>query len=444
MLTGFKKWYLFSLQKHAVYRPPSGAVICLCAALVCCINSSFASDVPRHMTDTHNQWEDYIQGLLPLGEQARAQLTDSDNALLEQELYRHMYLILSQGFGALVYQDSEHPDFWPQFSTMYNYAISNVDDTYYMTPIKPEGVYKVTGYRGTAHSVDFQIGSEHFFYTGLGKLGPPLNNFDLDQDIEIDVDGTFEFILSASRPKGYEGNWLPLDPRATHLLVRQVFYDWENEVTGRYSIERLDIPAAKPRQSRKKISAQLQKISESTANWINFVLAHTRNLRERDMINRMSVRDFSQAGGISSQMYMDGLYDIQEDEALILEVDIPEDCFYWSYVIYDELWHVVDWLNRQCSINGHSAHINSDGKFRAVVSARDPGVPNWLDNAGYQRGGLFGRFNRCPGELKPAMKRVAFDALRQHLPADTPIVSAQERDERVRARRRAIQLRRRW
>ena len=401
-------------------------------------------DANLHKPQHAASWASYVEGLVPLGEHLRGLLTDPEDAQLEQELYRHIYLILSQGFGGLVYQSATYPDFWPQFSTMYNFAISNVDDTYYMTPLDAEGVYKITGLRGSAHLVDFQIGSEHFFYSGLGKLGPPLSNYDLDEEIEITADGSFSVILSANRPAGYQGDWLPLDAKATHLLVRQVFYDWSTEVTGSFSIERLDVPAARPRDSADKIAAQLGNLTAATKNWAEFVLGHTRNLRERGVINRMAVRDFSQAGGVSTQIYMDGLYDLQDDEALILELEIPGDCFYWSFVIYDELWSIVDWLHRQVSINGHAAHIDSDGKFRAVISKQDPGVPNWLDTGGYIRGGLFGRFNRCPGELNPSMRKIAVSQVLRHLPPDTPRVSPAARDESLRARRRAIQLRRRW
>ena len=38
--------------------------------------------------------------------------------------------------------------------------------------------------------------------------------------------------------------------------------------------------------------------------------------------------------------------------------------------------------NRQSSLNGHQAVLDPDGVFRAVISARDPGVPNWLDTGG--------------------------------------------------------------
>jgi hypothetical protein len=382
--------------------------------------------------DTHpeeNSWAAYVAGLAALGGKFRGQLADPADAALVQELYRHMYMIVSQGYGGLVYQDAEYPDFWPQFSTMYNYAIINTDDTYYTTPLNPKGVYKVTGYRGTALMVDLQVGSEHFFYSGLGKLGPPLNNYDFDTDVkQVDKNGYFELIFSAERPAGYDGNWLYLDPKATHLFVRQIFYDYEKEVTGRYSIERLDVPAARPRDSADKMAAQLKNISTITHNWVQFALDHTKNLKQRGVVNQMAVRDFSNAGGVSTQIYMDGLFDISNDEALILELRVPDKCYYWGFVVYDELWQAIDWLNRQGALNGHQARIDD----------------NWLDAGGYQRGGVFGRFNRCPGKLEPTMQKVRFSDIRKYLPENTPVVSAEARDAALRARRRAIQLRQRW
>ena len=411
------------------------------------MNSATETKADDQMADEqspNDPWADYFRDLLPLGQQALSKLSIPDDPQLEQELYRHIYLILAQNFGALVYQDSEYPDFWPMFSTMNNFAITNADDSYYMTPLKQGGVYKLTGFRGSSFNIDFQVGSEHFFYTGLGVLGPPLANYDIDKSLTIAADGSFEFILSEKTPEGYEGDWLYLDPKGTHLLVRQVFYDWHNEKPGRFSIERLDIPAARPRDSAAKIESRLSQVVESTSNWINFVLNHTANLRQRGVINQMAVRDFSQAGGVASQVYMDGLFDLQDDEALILELDIPADCYYWGFVIYDELWHIIDWVDRISSINGRAAYIDDDGKFRLVISSQDPGTANWLDAAGYQRGGLFGRFKQCPGTLKPEMIKVKTADISESLPADTPVVTLEQREQILRDRRRSIQMRQRW
>ena len=101
-------------------------------------------------------------------------------------------------------------------------------------------------------------------------------------------------------------------------------------------------------------------------------------------------------------------------------------------------------MNRQSSINDTQAHIDSDGKFRAVVSRLDPGVPNWLDKADYPWGVIQMRWNRASDYPDPTMKKVPFAELREHLPSDTPVITAEERSERLRRRREGAQLRRIW
>ena len=399
-------------------------------------------------TDAANNWRNYTEGLLELGEYGRSLLSDPDDPQLQQELYRHLHLILSQTYGALVYQSEDYPDFFPAFSSLYNFAIDNFDDSYYVTPLDAQGVYRISGYRGSSYIVDMQIGEDDFFSKGLGPVLAPIQQYDLDKEINFGENGEFELVLSAERPQGYQGNWLELGATAKYLCIRQIYYNWveESEQPGRFAIERLDLPAIKPRESAEQISAQLKDIVISTTNWLNFGFSISKSLKERGVVNRLENSHFaSDAGGVASQLYTNGLFDLQDDEALLIEIDIPENCRYWSLVVYDEFWRVTgDWMHRQSSINGPSAHIDNDGKMRAVVSAQDPGITNWLDNAGYQHGGIFGRFKDCPGNPQSHSKKIKVTDLRLHLPRNTPSVTAEQRDATLRARRRALQLRNRW
>jgi len=79
-----------------------------------------------------------------------------------------------------------------------------------------------------------------------------------------------------------------------------------------------------------------------------------------------------------------------------------------------------------------------------VISFKDPGVPNWLDTGGYLYGGIQGRWNKADSCPMPATKKVKLADLRKHLPADTPTVTAAERDASLRDRRMGAQFRRRW
>jgi hypothetical protein len=106
--------------------------------------------------------------------------------------------------------------------------------------------------------------------------------------------------------------------------------------------------------------------------------------------------------------------------------------------------NTIDYSNRQSSINGYTARLDKDGKFRAVITATDPGVPNWLDTAGYTQGTLFGRWKECSSFPTPQLRRVKVADVRKYLPAETPTVSAEERDKAIRLRRLGAQMRKRW
>jgi len=60
------------------------------------------------------------------------------------------------------------------------------------------------------------------------------------------------------------------------------------------------------------------------------------------------------------------------------------------------LWNVhmqtLDYRSRRTALNQAQIVPESDGSYRIVVSAEDPGVPYWLDTAGHRRGTIFWRF----------------------------------------------------
>ena len=101
-------------------------------------------------------------------------------------------------------------------------------------------------------------------------------------------------------------------------------------------------------------------------------------------------------------------------------------------------------MNRQSSLNDSQARIDRDGKFRAVISRLDPGVPNWLDKADYPWGIIQMRWNRASDYPDPTIKKVPFGELRSHLPEDTPVVTPAQRRQDLRRRRESAQLRRIW
>jgi len=171
---------------------------------------------------------------------------------------------------------------------------------------------------------------------------------------------------------------------------------------------------------------------------------HVARLRQEGYVNKLKVFDTSQMGGLAGQFYYEGAYDLHEDEALIIEAKVPARCLYRSMILTNDLYETTDWYNNQSSLNDTQAHPDKDGVLRIVVSARDPGVPNWLDTAGYPSGVIQGRWAECDSQPIPSVQKVMVAQVRQSLPADTPQVSPQQREQIVRERRAALQHKPLW
>ncbi len=388
------------------------------------------------------EWDEFLDLLRNSGRESVAMLWNPDDPLMRQENYRYLLIGLAQGYLMIFHADPDYPDWVTFINSGFPNAGPNPDTIYWYSPIRADGVYRISGTRGSVYYCDIQVAGGMLGM--FDQPGPRLSGVDLDT-IKIEADGSFELIFSKERPHGYQGNWHQLDPRAMDLCVRQVSYDWVNEVDARLAIERLDVPARKPRVTKEQLSGRLKQLVRYVDVWGQFWLKYTRDLRAQNVINRLErMRVGENIGGLDEQYYYHGIYDLTPDEALIVETDVPRKCFYWNIHICDEQFLGVDWTNCQSSINGHQARIDSDGRFRAVVAMRDPGVPNWLDTAGFNRGQFMGRWLRSDSTPLPTAKKVLFADIRKHLPADTPTMSPQERDASLRLRRRGAQLRRRW
>ena len=104
-------------------------------------------------------------------------------------------------------------------------------------------------------------------------------------------------------------------------------------------------------------------------------------------------------------------------------------------------WESLDYANRQTSLTADQARLSSDGAYHYVIARRDPGVANWLDTEGFERGVILMRFDGMSGAEIPPGKEpfatlVPFSEIREHLPADEPVMGAAERAATI-ARRRA-------
>jgi hypothetical protein len=149
--------------------------------------------------------------------------------------------------------------------------------------------------------------------------------------------------------------------------------------------------------------------------------------------------------GLEGQVSAMGRFVLEEDEALLLSVP-KTGARYQGVQLGNEWFDALEWANRQTSLSAGQAHRASDGRYYYVISAQDPGVPNWLDTTGLRRGLFFLRFQglsqAIPKEDLPKASLLKMKDLRRLLPADTPVVDAAARRKQLAARQQ--QLRRRY
>jgi hypothetical protein len=175
-----------------------------------------------------------------------------------------------------------------------------------------------------------------------------------------------------------------------------------------------------------------------------FLLRLVKKLSDEGCTNRFVGERFQGHGGIAAQMYYQGLFEFEADEALILESELPESVNYWSVQLVDPFYSAIDFIGHSAAYNGRQARIDPDGKVRFVVAACDPGVPNWLEPAGWCQGGMFWRWHSASSFPVPAVRRVPLASLREHLPVDTPAIAPERRAVERAVRISQYQSRRRW
>lgn len=356
------------------------------------------------------------------------------------DVYRQTMMSLSYSYFAYFHADAEHPDWSPLWNPVFTLQ-PNPDDIYYYSPIRGDLTYKVSGNRGTVKILSF---TTQRFMSGMvddiSQIGGH-NEID-DQAIEFDNNGDFELIFSAERPVGHTGNWAPIASDATGMMVRLRSYDWLNEKDPTLSIECMDSVPLKKRLTPADIAERIQEMAKFPARKTKSYYRMQNSVK--DAVGFNVFQPVRMKGALAKQVYWPAVFQLEEGEALIIETELPQHRPYWNIQLNDPYFNALEYVYRLSSLNGHTAYVSSDGKFRAVIALEDPGVPNWLDPAGYKEGGIYGRWFDCDSEPTPIIKRVPLAELRQHLPADTPVISVEQRDQELRTRVRAAQRRRRW
>jgi hypothetical protein len=304
------------------------------------------------------------------------------------------------------------------------------------------------------------------YRTGFGTLD--------SSSIDVAEDGTFELMLGPKKPTGYAGHFIctmkPPSRRnpeagersADYVSGRQLFYDWENEEPIHLSIECLDKAGEHPPGlTPERTAGQLRRmggiIRGQMRFWLEFydVVLNCNQTHEHDgrpyfmpinAYNTPNAASSDTGGGMSTNVYAGGIYDLAEDEAFYIEATFTGDPVYTSMHLGNMWGESPDYANHQSSLNLHQMYMGADRVQRWVVAHRDPGVLNWIDTTGLPKGYLSHRwaYPALPDKKDwPTIsgRVISFDEIQKVFPKDQPRVTPEERREAIRIRQRHVQKR---
>lgn len=412
------------------------------------------------------------------------------------EGYRYVLGFLYGSMSRCLGPTPEYPFFVRSIQPMNRSTIDNSDAIYLHAPIDGRHSYTIRGRAGDTsawrgkvapagrrkapHYVIFQTPSGYAGDSGsLEELAPGsrANLAVLDStDLQVDADGRFEILLAPTRPAGYQGNFMctrgvktrrnrageevAREYVAESVTLRELFCDWENEDLLELFIYRNDrLGEPMPAYTPELAARQMDDVGRCTRNQVRFwnefygVTLEAYGGRDgapsrmmpRNDFNKPNAASLATAGGMTTNIYAGGIYELGADEALIIELHQPIEPEYLGFCLGNLWGESLDFANYQSSLNGLQAHRDPDGVLRCVIAHRDPGIANWVDTTGHAQGYMTVRwaYSHKPRDHWPwaTAQRVPFAEIDRHLPAGTRRVTAEERRAAIAVRQEHVQRR---
>jgi hypothetical protein len=377
--------------------------------------------------DLAQAWS-YLQEQLGKAAQAVASDPMSRNRADLAAGMRHLLVLLTAGIDEVLRFDPQPVLGVQRTSTddIVTWGMECPDCIYTRAVLRGGESYRLFGNRGTARYVGLQT---------MNGIAATAN--ELVDELEVDGDGNFEVVLS---PDERPGNWMRIDGDHPTLTVRHFFYDWDTEVASSLHIERLGDAVDSNGGSLDPavaVSRQLVALGDFVHDNLAFFLQFGAAAPPNGFLPPIDRTDI---GAAAENRPVIGRWELQPDEALIVEVEPPEG-IYWSFSIGNPWWETIHYGRHQSSLNAHQAAVDSDGVVRVVLCERDPGVANWLDTAGHSNGPIILRCVRTKTAPTPSTRVVPFDQVHAELPPDTTTVDAEERASILAGRRKAVRER---
>ena len=347
-------------------------------------------------------WNDFCDTLKKAGEVILRDASPAD-PLSRAEGFRYLSRITRAIVEAFVENsDPRAPVLFRPVHETAKMGADNPDNYYQYATIGGDYEYRLHGTRGTINYLGFGTYKGNY---GLGGGTGETGYLD-GRDLSVNTDGSLEVIISARK---HPGNWLPMTPETSSLIVRQTFADRKSETIARLNIERIGSDGKPTPVTPEKIEEGLTMSSRIVlgaatmfTNWAEGFSKHANELPRFDPAVSLA------AMGDPNICYYHSYWRLAPDQALVIDVT-PPLCEAWNFQLNNHWMESLDYRFYPVWINQHTAKYRSDGSVRIVVSNRNPGVDNWVDTVGHGLGTMLLRWVRAKDHPQPRTRVVSLD-----------------------------------
>jgi hypothetical protein len=400
-------------------------------------------------------WDEFCARLKAAGDRVFKEVNPA-TPLQRADGFRYLTQNLSQAFDlALETKDTKYPALHVFCSPTRKLGSDNADCIYIQAWIDGESVYKISGKKGTARfwNVTVQGPRSTSNYPNAPRLlhepfgdTPEANIF--GHELKTNWDGSFELYVGGERQGR---NWLPTTQGTRKLFLRQYFDSWDEE-PAEYRIERVGMDSPRPMPTPDQMIEAMRWAGEFCFDAVDFWPEWVWDAP--DQIDAAAINQFAGAniaganpwgsaaetqdlrrGRLLTQMR----WALENDEALIIEFDSFNG--FWMITSEAIFGNSMDYLYRPVSYTPSRTAVDSDGKVRLVLAARDPGYANWIDNQAYTSGVV--TFRNIGTRHTPAFRTTVAKAgdLDRHMPTDSKRSTPEDRVAELQARFDAIRRR---
>ncbi|CAA0103870.1 Uncharacterised protein [BD1-7 clade bacterium] len=361
---------------------------------------------PRDALMSGESWDAFCDGLKEAGHAVIMHPDAPNNALDRAEGFRYLTRLTRAALESFVEASDAHaPVFRQPVHETIKMGMDNPDNIYLAAPVNGKFDYRIRGKRNTVHYLGFgaQAG-------GYGKTGSLDTDGYLDAaDMQIDADGNFEVIASATPQEA--GNWLPMSSATRLIQVRQTRLDHGAEIPADVTIERINADNRPRDFDPDRMDNALRSAAFFVHATADLFRQWTEDFRKHpNQLPRFSPEKALQAGGDPNIAYYHSYFDLADGEALLIELEPPE-CDFWNFQLGNYWLESLDYRFYPVHLNKHTARVNDNGKIQIVLAAEDPGLDNWMDTRGRQQGTMCVRWIRAETHPTPVCKRVMLSEL---------------------------------